>query len=463
MNTSFNIFEIINVLIVILLFFTLIKKICVETLFIILFVYGTLHFSFATIALATNESASLLITLHNKGGGFLAKATTLILLSVVFIYLSDIAYRSVQSRYKGLNRKIVIYVLMIMVAILLGYIFNVKDGDLLQLKNVLSIEVLFVFFLVGHLAANDSYSLNPSQYYSWWLGGLFVLSVANCIAIYEVFNHQSWASTIQSSGDIVYRASSILFNPNLFGYWASLIYLICSYGLYVYKTHQKVMLFGMILASIAIYFSGSRSAGYLLLMVLFIPVLLMRVRSHCLPLIVLPMTILILYLSAIALGNYFFNNEGWNHIALLGLRFYEALPNLFAYLLKKFDFIAYIPSGIGITGVSLGAEVTESIEGRFVGEGRDSGWMVLYQDVGWIGVGAIIFSTSMLIVWGLRAYSARPNVAGAYALSALVYCLLTGLVMRFQIFPVWLFTSLVLVHCTIYWRQIDLPPFFNRK
>ena len=81
-----NVFELTNVLLVIFLFFILTRKRDVATLLMVLFVYGTLHFAFAAIALTTNGSASLFTALHNEGGGVLAKLSNLSLLGVVFVW-----------------------------------------------------------------------------------------------------------------------------------------------------------------------------------------------------------------------------------------------------------------------------------------------------------------------------------------------------------------------------------------
>ncbi len=91
---KFNAIEIVNVLIVILLLNVILRRRDVVTLLLALFVYGTLHFSFAAIALATNESASLLIEMHTGGSGVLAKLSTLSLLGIVLAMLSMLAYNT---------------------------------------------------------------------------------------------------------------------------------------------------------------------------------------------------------------------------------------------------------------------------------------------------------------------------------------------------------------------------------
>lgn len=454
---NINPFEIANLLLAILLLSMLVLKRDVTTLLLVLFVYGTLHFGFAAISLTTHESLSMLVALHNEGGGMLAKSATLSLLGVIFALLGVHAYKAILLG-QGSENKIIFHLLLVMGALLCGYIFNIRQGDWQQLKNVISIEAMLAFLLIGYLGAIGAHTLNAAKIYSWGVAELLTFAAIDGIAIYEVFSHNAWSSFEESSGAIIYRASSILFNPNLFGFWASLIYLGCAYGMYAYKQHRKMMVLGMVLASVAIYLSGARSTGYLLLGVLFIPALFLKRRFHWLTLMILPTTILTIYAgSAWLVPSFASSNVGWHELALLGDRFVAAPIYLTNYVLMKtgsfFQFSVGVPT-----------EVAIAIEGRFVGEGRDAGWMVLYQDVGWLGLAAILWGCFMLLSWGGRAYCAERNAASVYALATLCYCLLIGLVMRFQIFPVWLFMSLFLTPCMFFWRHsaIQKPLLIDR-
>jgi hypothetical protein len=479
---KFNIIELVNVLTVFSLLLVLLRRRDAVTLLLILFVYGTMHFSFAAIALARNESLELLVALHNEGGGVLAKISTLLLLGTVFILLSRHAYDAYLLNQA--EKTIIRSFLLVMLAVLCGYVFNMRQGDWLQFKNVISIEATLVLMLLGFLATNG---VQAFKIHTWGLaGGLLLLAVTDFVAIYEVSSHSAWSVFGESSGSVIYRASSILFNPNLFGFWASLSYLGCSYAMLAHDGHRKMMLWGMILASVAIYFSGSRSFGYLLLVVLFIPALLSFKRDHWLPLMVLPLTMLSIYGTAwLAIRN--ISSEGWHEIALLGERFAAAPAYLCNYALMKIGFatsgtpaeIAGVQPEIAgvqpeitgvqpeitgvqpeITGVqpeiTVPPEVAIAIEGRYVGEGRDAGWFVLYQDVGWLGMAAILLGCTMLLIWGVRTYYSTRSTASVYALATLCYCALTGLVMRFQIFPVWLFICVALAPCLFYWRQVSV-------
>lgn len=438
-----NMFEIVNVFIVIFLLLIVAQRRDATTLLLVLFTYGALHFSFAAISLTSKESAHILMLQHIDGGGILAKLSALLLLGVVFLLLGRQAYKAFLLSDR-IDKKIILQIIFVMVMVLCGYIFNYRPADWMQLKNVISFELMLVLLIFGFLSVRGAYISDEPKIYSWALVGLGILAFTDLIAIYEVFCHQSWAGTLESSGAMIYRASATLFNPNLLAFWASLVYLGCAYCEYVYKEHQKMLLWGMILASIAIYMSGSRSASYLLFLVLFIPVILMKNRLNLLALIVFPLTILTIYSGARWFVTHFTSSgAGWHEIVLLGERFRAAPLYLINYILKL----------LGFPVIGVPAEVLVSIEGRFVGEGSDSGWLVLYQDVGMIGFSAVILACCMLVVWGVRAYISDRSPSSVYALSTLFYCVLTGLVMRFQIFPVWLFIGTVFIPCFVFLRR----------
>ena len=277
---------------------------------------------------------------------------------------------------------------------------------------------------------------------------ILIVLVVDSIAFYEIFSHKAWAGTMDSTGSYVFRASSLLFNPNLLAFWAAFIYLSAAYCMIAYKYQYKLMLMLMLmfLASVAIYFSGSRSFFYLLLGVLFFPLFLLRKPFYWLPLVVLPFTMLFLYFSVKFLIKYVIEiDNGFDEFLLLGERMFFAFHYLINYI--KMGFNIPIESNLPI-------EIKTSIEGRFIGNGCDSGWMVLYQDSGLGGAISIIYLCFIFFSLAWRSYIATHSIASVYALMILCYCILTGLVIRIQVFPVWLFIGVFLIPCLIYWSKI---------
>ncbi|WP_323000937.1 hypothetical protein [Denitromonas sp.] len=425
---NLNPFELVNVFISIGLLSILRHRRDSLSLMMALFVCGTFHYSFAVFALLSSDSSRLLTTMHNEGSGLLASFSTLAVLIVAFGILGQRAYEAYSMGIgdKGKSRRVALFIIFVMVALLVGYLLNYRAGDRSQLINVMSVMAMLLLVMLAYLSLSGNLTLNFS-----WLGiSLFVLGVIVAIAAYEVWSYQSWSWFQNSSGEVVYRASSVLFNPNLFGFWASFVYIASAYGMHAHWDRRRSLLLGMMLASCAVYLSGSRSSAALLLGVLVLSAALTRGRRQWAPLVVLPATILIVYtVSAL-----FDSNPHWRAITVLGERFAEAPLHLANYVLRFFD-----------QGVDVPPEVEISIEGRFIGEGMDAGWLVLYQDTGWVGQMAVFLVAALILARAMYLCWARPGPASAYSLGLLLYCLLTGLVMRFQVFPVWLFTGLAFV------------------
>ena len=149
---------------------------------------------------------------------------------------------------------------------------------------------------------------------------------------------------------------------------------------------------------------------------------------------------LFLYFSVKFLIKYAIESDnGFDEFILLGERFFFAVQYLVSYI--KMD-------------SNLPIEIKTSIEGRYNGDGCDSGWMVLYQDAGLGGAISIIYLCFIFFWLAWRSYIATHSIASVYALMILCFCILTGLVMRIQIFPVWLFIGVFLIPCLIYWSKV---------
>ncbi len=439
--------EMVNVALIIFLLFLMTRHSDTKTVLLVLFLYGTLHFSFSIATLYLDNYTDQWAKLHTNGGGVLTEVSAFLLLCCSFVLLSRYAHEQFLLSPRKV-KKIIAFLGLVMVAVFCGYLFNIRFGDWRQLKNVISIESLLLLLLIGPLAlGNNKQSLSAVKFYSWSLLGLILFAIVDCIAIYEVFSHRSWAGTFQSSGIMVYRASSVLFNPNLFGFWASIVYLGCAYGMYQYKEHRKVMICGMVLASTAIYFSGSRSAGYTLLVMMFISTALIKERLRWVPLMVLPVSVLSVYgITSQLIIPFVTSKEGWYAIVYLGDRLFATPAQIFGYI----GMVA------GYSELGAPIEIAQSIEGRFKGEDLDSGWISLYNDIGWFGMVSIILMSIAGLWWGVKIFLAERSTASVFALTTLCYCLLIGVAMRYQVFPIWLFVGVALTPCLAFWMRVSI-------
>jgi hypothetical protein len=342
----------------------------------------------------------------------------------------------VWKRNQKESTSVIFYFFIAMVTLFFGYAINIHSQDSLQLKNIISLEAFLLLLLLGYLCSigHCATFLMKSNFLIYV--GLLILLAMDGVAIYEVISHRSWAFTIQTSGEMVYRASATLFNPNLFAFWSSLVYMGCAYAAHDYPDYRKFTFFGMVLAAIAIYFSGSRSAGYLLLLMLLLAWhLIGRRRRRWQPLIIYPLTMAMVYVMAkLLMPSILPKDGGWSEILLLGERFALASGYMINYSLTLFT---------GVEVSHLPSEIKESIDGRFNGGLPDAGWFVLFEDAGWLGVISMLFIFVKL--FPPKFWLKNRSPAGVYGLAIFCFCFASGFTMRFQIFPVWVFIGVVLV------------------
>lgn len=437
---NFNPVELLNVTTVLLLFSVLIYKRDVPSVLFILFAYGSFHYAFSVLYFFVPDSENVIDQLHVEGGGVLAKVSILSILLITLIVLSKHAFSAYLKTSRQV-KKLPIMLLSVMVLLLCGYLFNIRSGDWQQLKNVVSIESLLFILLIGFLGIDKKNTVSGQMIYIWAIGAICALAVSDCIAVFEIFDHHVWSRYLDSSGVMVYRASSFLFNPNLYAFWASVLYLLFSYALHICYAKRGLMIFGLVLASCAIYFTGARSVAYLLWLITLISAVFIKNQKGWVPVFVMPATLVLLYSFATWCVSIVANHsDDWQDMVSLGERFLSAPISLFNYVLRPAE---------------VSRNVIISIEGRFAGGERDSGWIVLYQDAGWIGLAALLAMAGMFALLGWRAYRVRQDAASVYALAVLAFTMLIGLVLRFQVFPVWLLIGVILIPCMEFWRRLQ--------
>lgn len=418
-----------------------------------LFSYGSLYFLYSAIPLVTGAPLFEITAMHaaGVGSGMLVKASTALFLFTIFIALGMRAKRLI-----AVNFEIYLYFSAIMAMILIGYIINFRTGDWLQLQNVISIEGMLALILIGYMGCrSDATALNITRKHLFIINS--VLFFAAIVAVYEVFSQRAWAGTVTQTDLLisrVNRASSIFFNPNLYAYWSSLVIMGFSWGLYKHNKYRNILLTGISIASVGLYFSGGRSAVILLLFILFLTALFSKRESLALrwlpfttPLIVF----LFIYLvSRFAFIFSFEDRQGWESVLLLGERFAATPVNLLQYLLSKTSLANSFPLLSSMSSTT--PQIIESIEGRFMVARTDSGFLTLFMDTGLLGLAAFIFSWGFLFFWGIRRYIKVPDANSVYSLAFLLHCFLVGFSMRFQVFPIWLFIGVSLVFCIHFWR-----------
>ncbi len=427
-------FELVNVLIAV----GLISAVWREgklSIILVLFLYGTLHFAHSTLALFSQDSAQLLIDMHTNGAGILALSSGILVLMTSYALLAVQAYRtaSIKICYKhGFFWVLVVATFCLLV----GYYLNYRVGDRGQALNVASVAAIFMLLLLIQL--NDSALDISIEKHGLLLFGILLLVVG--VAVYEVAANKAWSVFWNSEGVMVYRAGSFLFNPNLLAYWASLIYIAAVYAWHARQDKNRLWCLAMVLLAATIYMSGSRSGLALLFAALIFSAIIVRSKISIYAPIILTITVSALYGAALGLSS----TQPWGTFAVLGERYQMAFFHLYGYLASFVGSTVQVPPDFVGSTVQVPPEVEISIEGRFVGDTLDAGWLVLHQDAGWLGVFALFMVIAFLMMRLSRLGEPGSGHARAYVLAALFYCVASGLVMRFQIFPVWLFFGVVM-------------------
>jgi hypothetical protein len=439
--------EVINVVLAVLFIFGAARRDTKAILFFLL-AYGSLHFFYAAIPMLTGMPVGDIVKIHHDGSGVLAQISSVAILATAVLVL---IFKSIS--YPNKDTTLLSVFTVVLIAIGMGYLVNLRLDDWMQFRDVVVTGLMLVLMVL----------LSQNQNRLEWQADrikvyvvVLTLAVMLCVAFYEMYSLRAWACFADSSGEIIYRASSLLFNPNLYGIWCAVMALGFSYLLHLNIGPRALILLAMVMAFAGIYLSGSRSAGFSLLLLLIGIALSINAQDgwrRWTPAILMLVVFLIMEVGSGWLGHAFPQNyASWHAIGLLGERFSSFPMQLGSYLLSHLHFPGF-PGLPGLPTFAVPAEVTISIDGRFEEGMRDSGWLVLYDDTGWFGIIAVLLWLCALFgLWGARTYLRKRNVPSVYALAILIFTVVIGVVMRFQAFPTGLFVALILAPCIAYWR-----------
>lgn len=280
-----------------------------------------------------------------------------------------------------------------------------------------------------------------------WLLLLFSVSVA----FYEIFYGLAWASFYSVDNLLVVRASSIFFNPNLFGLFCAMMVVIFAFHWHKSLTtlSNPVPLSGIFIAGLGIYLASSRSLGYLLLIFLIAAGMLLPqgVRSRFKPALIYTLSLLMAATLSLIWWR-IDSSDTAEHFWVLAMRLLDSPVQILAMCLNLLN----IPLSGDLGELFLKPETIVAVEGRFMGGERDSGLLTTYDDSGWLGMAAILFFWLYALSVGVRAYMHRRNIEAAYALATVGFCFAVGALMRYQVYPVWIWIALMLAPCFAFWR-----------
>lgn len=384
----------------------------------------------------TGDSLENVIRIHYEGGGLISKSTA------IFIILAAIA--SISTGVTGFSRRPTTLLIIASLFLLIGYFINFRASDWLQLKNVTLTIIVLALTLFPAMKERKLEELSHPIYTTL---AILLLTAMFVVAFVETFTLRTWSVFMDSTGALIRRSSSMLFNPNLYGMWCAILAIAFSFLYTLGRIATWKVVFALTLAYSGIFLAGSRSAAIMLLLILLASALL--TKKNTTPARFLPAGLMIITFVSITsfsrlLSFRYPHISAWTDIATLGERF-AAYP---------VTFTAYFVNQLGIGEItSIPPEITTSIEGRFSGELKDAGWLVLYDDTGWLGVIAMVSVWLMLTRMAFRTYLRLQDACSAYALSVLAFTVGLGAILRFQAFPTGVFMAIALAPCVSYWMH----------
>ena len=368
-------------------------------------------------------------TMRLIGSGIISKALQLVVIGVFLLKNKSL----LKMKMITLNLYTIVNFLMA-VGFILQYI-NIGFNDRLAFQYYLSLCLFLWIVFIPYRINNE---IIPSYIITERVKNIIILIIilVSIFGLYEVWINKSWAQTQVSLNENVYRSSSLFYNPNLFAYYSVLAY----FGLiYLSDQEEGINIKTNIIAlslMFAIFITGSR--GIYLFLLISIAVLIILNKKISLLYFYPYALYLISALISIVVENNFpalldDRNSLLKNFYYLSNRFYDTPLDILIYTLNRMN--------ISLINVNSAASVNSqlSIDGRFC-NGCDNGWIILYRDFGFFGV--LAFLLLYLHIFFTICTSKKIYWKSKYILiSSVIFIILVGSSMRFQILPVSIVTA----------------------
>lgn len=499
-----------------------------------LFVYLSLHGGYAIFAAATGDGINTLNTLHfvsSDLGAKLSAAFFITCCGILLINRLHHPFQSLQGSSKLVSRMgYALLLFSLFMAIGAATLPNISRGTVLTIYK----ESFFaVSMWIGAIVFAIIIKQNGKYFIAFrreWVAFLLVISILMVVSgFYEIATGVVWAGTSYSYG-FSYRASGMLFNPNVLGFWCALMAALVSL-IYHIRWISRPLVFGfMLLFTISLILSSSRSGLMLLLINLvaisvFIPLnrkfIGFSIIDSLWPLFSFVLAFVLCALTIEYFNSFRYSLANTLHINLL--RFiqlpqdiywvlmikviFPLVKNLDAFsifLIKNYNtfwiFIEKIFSSIGVSIPTLSIETSgsifsdgfklrvdsvqnagndylkghmnESVDGRLLSQySSDNSFLSIYAIGGIVSILIWLWLWLVLIWLGVSKYLRIRSIYSCYALVGLIFCFTSGFFLRSpQLFPVWIFLSMVLGACLCWWLLIGIDDnlrqretFLNRK
>lgn len=340
-----------------------------------------------------------------------------------------------------------------LVLAILGYLLHFSSSGQ-WLKDVAAHIGFFVVALVFMVVFRRILRARDSRILLLGVGASIVILSANAlVGLHEIVSLRAWAAYTTDTGDIVRRASGLFFNPNLFGTFLGFEFIFLVYVYDLSDSHRAVRFVYVcsLLLGVGIFLSGSRSAALGIVLCGLLQLLLRR-----------RLNFVTLY-SVVALG--FFSPLAIAHIVGPPAKSIDVLAERWANLPKNGMIVVLNRFALGGSstfseGSDEGSDTENfeiAVEGRFFSPIRDNGLLAAYDNGGLLAFASIpvIWATCALLLW--RLPGGAQSALRAHLVVGLVYTVVLSQLMRsWQVFPVWIFSCLIMSLIVAYASSLGL-------
>lgn len=317
-----------------------------------------------------------------------------------------------------------------------GYVLNAKVTNGLWVQDVLSsfaaLACCFSFISMLSTVRKDSLQATLAATIPWLV--LFI-GMADLLGLYEIVSLQAWATYQNYQGLIVYRASSLFFNPNWYGAWLILAAVLLTYSYEEKAAPRSLVLLGMVFVGAGLFLSGSRAALSIAVVASLILVALKDAAGR-------RQILTCGFFCALGFGLVFLPTLMSHQITAVDRSLYPLAARWTSFHMEMASLAQPFVTGSTVSDIS--PEFAISFHGRFLGAIRDNGFLATFDNGGPFSViGLAFFWIMWAVVLGRNIRRKTPTHV-VYACAIFVaFTLWTVVARTLQVFPMWFFGSII--------------------
>ncbi len=447
-------------------------------LIFILFVYISLHYSYAIISILGTPKYIMLCRVLRETPQVGAKIVALIFL----LFISGLLmFGKGKPIWAELNLKphktLALFSIVWIAAVTMAWSLNINQAHYpsgLAVQNILSsLMMLMLAYIIATTMASSAEKAAPSHLMKMFWILFWLVVIMDSISLSQFATLNVFAGGYNKNGEYAIRACALLYNPNVFGMWCGFVALLTSYGFHgckYSKTETSMMLF---LIAFGMLMSGSRS-GLLVCLVMLATVTLLQFRFghwNGFTFTIFPLLVFVSSLTGIGLLLKAINSLANRSIAIF--KWLSSSVDRFAFMPGElYDFGVYnLTRGMiaasdwlhertghklfiniinYLTDISNNQSVVsilENLDGRLNSDVAlpDNGYLAMLQDAGWLGLTAWLLLCMAMLATGLKSFRIDSGTNGIYALSAICTSLFAALFIRaFQLYPIWIMVAIAM-------------------